>query len=221
MTGAIQREGLVQYVRRIGDHPGAATGVIARAFFCSVGLRNDICAIERIIQAAPAGISCVQRKTRIHDRDDELRACCQRNLGIHVLGRDFEIWTFLKQVADLIEKRSVLSFIYFLAGMGAMPFINLRLQRVTFCQQFSVARHELIKNRFQFRPEMGRLDTGTRCNLIFQEFLQYRSNLQPTNRHSLCHREIPLFLRFNYRLCRVRASGRMKAASYANSRLSA
>ena len=75
MGATCQGRGLVKEVTRKGNDLGTAHGVVAFAFFSAIGFGNDIRAVQRIVQAAPAGIGGVQGVAGVQNGHDQLGAC--------------------------------------------------------------------------------------------------------------------------------------------------
>ena len=96
-----ERHGLIEEFVGFRDHALAANGVVAAALLGAVVLGDDVRAVERVVEAAPARVRGVQRVARVVDGHDELRAGERRDLGIDVRGRHLERRPDGHEIADL------------------------------------------------------------------------------------------------------------------------
>ena len=80
------------------NRAGAALCIVTLALW---QIAQRIGAIQRVIQAAPAGVRRVQRKAGVHDRHNQLRAGQIGDLGIDRRCLNREIGAFGHQIADV------------------------------------------------------------------------------------------------------------------------
>ena len=105
-----------------GDDPRATGGIIG---FGGGQIAQCVGAIERVIQAAPAGVGGVERIAGVHDGNNKLRAGNQGDFRINPGGGDLEIGTFGHQIADGGEKGLIGVCIERFAALRDMPRIDL------------------------------------------------------------------------------------------------
>ena len=122
-----QRRSLVEELARIGDHLVATNLVIARPLFGAVAFRNDVGAVQRVIQRAPASIGRVQREPRVEDRHHQLRAGGRRDFVVDAGGGDGEVTGFGQQVTDFSEELAVSVHVERLDHAVPVPLVDLGL----------------------------------------------------------------------------------------------
>ena len=164
-----ERRRLVEEVAGEGDHAPAAHRVVVRAALGAAVLGDRIGAVERIVEAAPAGVGGVQRIARIGHRHDQLRPGDRRDLGVQVGGAGGEVLAFRQQVADLAEKAPVGGQIEGLAAALQMPGVDLGLQLIARRQERAVAGRQIVDDRGQRRPEPLRVHARPRQRLVVDE----------------------------------------------------
>ncbi len=91
---------LVQEALGPGEHPAAANGIIAAAAGGTAVFGQRVGAVKRVVQAAPAGVGCVEGVAGVGYGHDELRAGDACNLVIDVGGVDGEVGPLGNEVAD-------------------------------------------------------------------------------------------------------------------------
>src|SRR5207244_3480640 len=79
----------------------------------------------------------------------------------------------------LLQERRVGVDIDRLALVGAVPGVDLFLQRVAEFQQVGILRRQLLDDRSQPRPERVRRNPGFGGRLLLDEIEQDRGDLQP------------------------------------------
>ena len=159
-------------------HLPAAQGIVVLAPGRSAGLCNGVGAVERIIEAAPAGIGGVEGIAGIGRRNDELRSSNACDLGINMGCLDLERLTFRDEIADLLEK--------ILVSLGlervfAMPGVDFFLELVAAGEQLAIARRKIVDDVACGLPETFRIDTGAGKRLAGDKMLEFASDLQPCN----------------------------------------
>ena len=134
MASGRQRHGVVE--KRLGfrDHLGAARLVETFAGFARI-MRDRVGAVEGIVEAAPARVGGVQRVARIGERHHELRPADLADLFIDIGGLDLLGRGFRQEIADLLEERGIGIHVERLALVGAMPAVDLCLQRIAHREQ--------------------------------------------------------------------------------------
>jgi len=98
---------LIQEIAAEGDDLGAACRVIRTVAAGAVLLRDGIGAVQRVVEASPAGICRIQGVARIVDRNHELRSRYAGNLAVDAFGLYRERLLFAHQIADVGQERPV------------------------------------------------------------------------------------------------------------------
>ena len=137
-----ERGRLVEEVVRPRDHASASRGIEPAGSRGVIVAGDDIGAVQRIVEAAPAGVGGVERVASVVDRDDELRAGDQRDLVVDVRGLDPEVVAGGEQVADGLQEDPVLGRIDGLCRALCVPCVDLSLERVPPIEQRTVLRPE-------------------------------------------------------------------------------
>ena len=184
VAGADQGHHLVQKLRRSGDDELAARRVVARAFFAARRFRDDVGAIQRIVEAAPARVRGVQGIARVHDRHYQLGAGDARDLVVDARCFNHEVGRLGQQVADLLQKRLVGRRIERLSASAAMPVVNRGLQRVASLEQRPILRREVSQHGGETRPESRRINARARRNALGDQGIQFRSDPEATAIHA-------------------------------------
>lgn len=171
--------GLIQERLGAGDD-GAAAGLIeAFAALGAVGIRDRVCAVERVIQAAPAGVGRVQGVARVADGDDELGAGDAGDFRIDVAGLDREGGGLGQEVADFAQERLVCGLVGGGGGVGLVPGVDLRLQRVAVGEEGAVAWGHVGDELGEAGPERVCGDAGAGQGLGFDEGVEGGGDFQP------------------------------------------
>jgi hypothetical protein len=97
----LQRRGLVEEAAGVGDDLVTTHLVVFRCLLGAPVLGDDIGAVERVIQRAPARVGGVEREPRVQHGHHQLRARGGGDLVVDARGGDGEIAGFGLQVADL------------------------------------------------------------------------------------------------------------------------
>ena len=144
MRARRQSCGRIEHITRIRNDLCTTGRIVTRAELGAAIFGNDIRAIKRVVQAAPAGIGRVQRVTGIGDRHHQLGAGDGRDFRVHIGGFDAECLAFSHQIADLGQEGLVGRRVEFTVTVRLVPGIELGLKVVALCQQFRVARAQLV-----------------------------------------------------------------------------
>src|SRR4029078_7208161 len=83
-----------------------------------------------------------------------------------------------QEIADLLEERRVRVHVDWLALVGAVPAIDLGLQRVAEAEQFAVFRSQLLDDGGNSGPERVGRNPGLGVRLLGDEIEQDRGDLQ-------------------------------------------
>ena len=183
----LQRRGAVQHVAGVFNDLGAALFVVARAFGAAVGFRNDVGAIQRVVQRTPTRIGGVQGVAGIQDGHDQLGAGLHGQLSVDAAGADLEGFGRLDQIANALQKRLVGLHVGNRAGVGLVPSVKLGLQAVAFGQQGQVFRGQVSDDGIKAAPEV---DTGHTCagqNLLVDELVKRGGYLESVYRGTSGH----------------------------------
>ena len=182
MRALAQGRCAVQHMAGIRDDFFAALGVVGLARGADFGraavFGNDIGAIQRVVQAAPAGVGGVQGITGVEHRHHQLRPGLHCQLGIHVFGGDAGFLRHGHQVANALQKCLISRHVGDRAGMGFVPGIDLELQAVAFGQQCNVLWRQIGHDGVKAFPEGVGADAGAGQDLVINELLQYGGDLQ-------------------------------------------
>ena len=129
-----QRHRLVEELARVGDHLVAANPVVAGALLGAVGFRDDVGAVQRVVQRTPAGVGRVEREPRVEHRHHQLRAGGRGDLVVDTGGGDGEVIGFGQQIADFGEELAVRLDVDRLDDAVPVPLVDLGLQLVARCR---------------------------------------------------------------------------------------
>ena len=137
-----ERHGGIEEGLGLGDHLVTARLVVALAAFGRI-VRNGIGAVQGVVEAAPARIGGIQRVACIGQRHHQLRSADFSDLVIDIGGLDRVGRGFGPQIADLFQERRVGVDVERLAFVGAMPAVDLGLQRIAHREQLAIFRPEI------------------------------------------------------------------------------
>ena len=152
MAAGCERHDGIEKRLGLGDHLVAARFVVTAASLARV-VRDRIGAIERVVQTAPARVRRVQRVAGVGEGDHELRAANLADLFVDICGLDLVCRRLRLKIADLLEEGRVGVHVERLALVGAVPAIDLGLQRITESQEFTIFRSQFGDDGGQPRPE--------------------------------------------------------------------
>ena len=188
-----QRCAAVEHVAAVVDDFGAALGVVARAFFTAIGFADRVCAVQRVIQAAPTGVGGVQGVTGIQNGHNQLRARQLGQFGVHVGGGGLGVAGLRHQVTDLRQKLAVglhgLAFGHG-AGVGGVPFVHGGLDAVALGQQGDVFRGQVGHDVVEAFPELVFVHASGGQHLVVDEAQQWVGHLQVMNRGACSHENL-------------------------------
>src|SRR5262249_16112646 len=140
-------------------------------------LRDDIRAIECIVEAAPARVCGIQRISRVGERRDELGPGNYRDLVIDIGGSDRKTVAFWQNIADFTHQLIVVAQIKWLAGALTMVLIDAGLELVANLEQLAIARAAVGQQLGKAAPERFSRDARSR-GCVFDELLQGLGNAQ-------------------------------------------
>jgi hypothetical protein len=125
MAALRERRDFVEERAAIGDHARAARGVVAPGG--RIHRQDGIGAIQRVVQADPAGIGRIQRIARVADGHHELRAGDGGDLRIDVGRVDADALRLIDQIADAAQEGGVRGDVEGLPLVLAPPGIDAGL----------------------------------------------------------------------------------------------
>ena len=137
-----ERGRLVEEIVRPRDHAFASCGVEPSGLRVVLVSGNDVGAVQRVVEAAPAGVGGIERVAGVVDRDDKLGTRDQRDLVIDVRGLDPEVVAGGEQVADGLQEGPVFGRIDGLCRALCVPRVDLSLEPVSPNEQCAVLRPE-------------------------------------------------------------------------------
>ncbi len=178
MAAGGERRGLVEKIAGKGDHGGAPAGIVGGGDFTAVLGGDGVGAVERIVEAAPAGVRGVEGITGVVDGHHQLRPGDGGDLRIDALGLDLEIIALRQEVADLLQKTAVGGGFVRLAGAGAVPRVDFSLQFIAPGQELAQAGAEFSHHPFECRPERGGCDARAGGGTLFDEVAEHGRDLQ-------------------------------------------
>ena len=186
-----QRDRLVEECARVGDDLVAADPVVAGALVGAVALRDDVGAVQRVVQRAPPGVGGVQRKARVEDGHHQLRPGRRGDLVVDTGGGDGEVSGFRLQITDLGEELAVPLGVERLDDVLAVVLVDLRLQVIAALQQVLVLRLQVGDDLVHTGPEAVGVYVGAGQSFVVDEVVQHLGDAQVPHRHAISH----LFLR--------------------------
>jgi hypothetical protein len=136
----------VEKVSGVGDNFVAADGVISATALGAVIFRDNVRTIKCVVQAAPAGIRCIQGVAGVHYGDHQLGAGEARHFLVHIFTADAEVIPLRQQVADVLQECLVGHAIVFGARVGAVPVVDFCLHFVPGFQQFTITGRQAVNN---------------------------------------------------------------------------
>ena len=165
--------------------PADRVVAVAAGQFALVG--DHVGAVERIVEAAPAGVGGVQRVAGVADRDHELGAGDGRDLRVHVGRGDAEVRPLRHQIADVGEEGAVGPQVDGLAAVLQVPGVDLGLEGIALGQQRPVARRQFGQDGGEGLPKAIRVDPGARCDLGLNQVIQGLGDLEAAHFHAFDH----------------------------------
>ena len=183
-----QRGRFIEHTAGEGNDLGAALFVVAGALFTAIGLRNRVGSIERVVQAAPAGIGGIERVAGIQDGHHKLRAGLEREFVVDVGGGGLHVGRLGHEVADALKKGAVGEHVLNRTWVGLVPSVQLSLQALALGQQGDVARGQVGDDGIKPPPESSAFDAGTGKHLFIDEALEDGGYLQAVEGGAIGHR---------------------------------
>ena len=129
-------------------------------------------AVQRVVEAAPAGVGGVQGIARVAQRNDELGSGDRGDLRIDALGADGEGRRRVDQVIDLAEEGFLLGRRRHLAAKRCVARVDPRLQIVALAQQPPVLGRQLAQQAREAKPEALRRNARAGKRLLLEESLE-------------------------------------------------
>ena len=120
-------EKLIEQTVGVANDLRTSCGIIALTFGFT---RNDITAVQSVVQAYPARVGRVQGKARIFDWHHQLGASERSHLGVHPVDINLKVVYLIGKVTNVPEKLLVDLRIEIAAAVLQMPVINLHLQLI-------------------------------------------------------------------------------------------
>src|SRR5690554_7876888 len=192
VRGTGQGRALIEEITTEGDYLGATGRVVALTLLCTVGLGDCIGAVERIIQATPAGVGGVEGVARVHHRYHQLGTGHGGHFRVHIFGGGGEVFTFGQQITDFLQEGFVGVETECSTTVVTVPGVDLCLQGITFGQQLTVARCEVVHDAVEAAPELLHLDAGARQCFSVDEIVKLFGDLQATDLYPLAHLLAPI-----------------------------
>ncbi len=155
MRGAGQRDSTIQEGGGIRDHRLAALGVVRAGGGRRAFSVDDVGAVQRVVEAAPARVRGIQCEAGVADRHHELWARDRRDLGIYVAGLDRERFARFDEVADPDEESAVVRLVESVAAVGLVVLVDLRLNGIALGQQAFIVRCQRADDVFHAGPEVA------------------------------------------------------------------
>ena len=204
---------LIQEGARPGDHLGAAHRIVAAGALGAVSIPDRVGAVERIVEAAPAGVRRIEGIARVHHRHHELRPRDPGDLIVDVLGGGGDLCRLLSEIADLDQEGLVFGEIE-RRSARLVPGVELGLQRLAPGHQRAVARRHLGDDCLDTGPEVRRADARSGQRPVVDELVEHVRDAQTADRHPIAHGNAPRdrFIAF------VRAPLARRRAPYRESR---
>ena len=175
---------------RIGDHCCAALLVI------TAGTRRrcikNVGPVQRVVQAAPACVRGVQHKTVVEARHHQLRPRHRCDFGIDILRADGKGRRLGNQITDLAQECLIGWHIGNGPGIGFVPRVDLRLQRIAFGEQVPAYWYKPCQNIGKAGPKaIGGNSCADDCR-GFGKMRQFFCDLQASTGNILGHYSAPV-----------------------------
>ena len=187
----LQWHGLVEEPAGIRDDLVTADLVVPppdpAAFSAPSALRDDVGAVQRVVQRAPAGVRGVQGEPRVEHGHHQLRARGGGDLVVDAGGGDGEVVGFRLQIADLGEELLVGLRVDRLDDPVPVPLVDLGLQLVAAGQQVLILRCQIGDHLVDAGPEAVRIDVGAGQRFVVDEVVQHLGDAQVPHRHAVGH----------------------------------
>ena len=180
---------LMEQLAGTRDNAVPSHGVVRPVASRAAVAGDHVGAVQRVVQAAPAGVRGVQGVAGVVHGNHQLRSGHLGDLRVHVRRRDLHTVGFGSQVPDVAQERLVGVPVVRLASPCDVPLVDLGLQIVAGRQEGSGARIELADDGTELVPESIGVDPGTGRKLRANELRQGGGDLQPTDGdgYVFCH----------------------------------
>ena len=178
MAARGERRDGVEHLPRLGDDLGAAGGIVALAAGSIALVGDRIGAVERIIEAAPAGVGGVQRIAGVGHGHDQLRPGDAGDGVVHILGADGGGGGLGQEIADLAKEGLVSDRVMGLALVGHMPGVDLGLQIVAHRQKRRRAGSEFGENGGEAAPEGVGREARARQRFGIHEVIEFMGDAE-------------------------------------------
>ena len=185
MAAGRERSDGVEHLARLGDDFGAARGIVALAARRIALVGDRVRAIERVIEAAPAGVGGVQRIAGVGDGDDQLRPGDAGDGVVHILGADGGGGGLGQEIADLAKEGLVSDRVMGLALVGHMPGVDLGLQIVAHRQKRRRAGSEFGENGGEAAPEGVGREARARQRFGIHEVIEFMGDAEACGRNAI------------------------------------
>ena len=176
----VERGRLIEEGPHARDHLLAADGIVAVASLGAIGLWTGVRTVERVVEAAPAGVRGVERIARVRDGHDELGTGDRADLRVDILGRDL-VGVRRRgdaQIVDLAQEPFVGGCVVWLALALAVPRVDLGLHLVTHGQEFAMLAREVADDGGEAFPERRGKDFSARQHFLLDEGAERAVNAQ-------------------------------------------
>ena len=182
-----QREVLVEEGAAAGDDLVAADLVVVVAGGEVALARDDVGAVERVVERAPAGVGGVGGEAGVEQRHHELRAGDAGHLVVDVGGGHRDLGGLVEQVADLAQEGGVGLAASGVPGCSRCQSSMRRLQLVAAGEQLAVARRQVVDDRGGARPEGLGVDARSRAAPPRRRSGGGCRDVEPADLHALVH----------------------------------
>jgi len=146
---------------------------------------DDVGAVKRVVQTAPACIRRIDCKSRIIDRHYQLWSGHLGDFGVNVGSFDLERLTGIGEIADAFEKLDVFGMLPLSTLRFTMPIVDPLLQFISNSQQGSIDWRELADQRFESAPKYVWREVDRREQLLFNKIEKDRRYAQRANGASI------------------------------------
>ncbi len=131
VTDTVKRYCAVQKCGRVANDRSTARRIVFFTSFQTIGFRDDIRAIQRVVKASPSCIGCVDREAGVAYRNNELRTRNPGYLGIDILSLNHGKLIDWLQVANFFQKLAILAVIPIASRPRFVPLVDFGLQVMT------------------------------------------------------------------------------------------
>ncbi len=182
-----QRGDLVEEALGPGEHLGAAHGVVAAAARGAAVLGKRIGAVERIVEAAPAGVGGVEGVACVGHRHNQLGSSDMRDLVVDVGRIDGEIGSLRHEIAGLAEEGLVGIEVERPALALAVPCIDPGLQLIALGEQRAVLGRKVLHDAVEAGPKAGLGHARTGQRFLDDEIVENPRHAQAVDDDALGH----------------------------------